>query len=85
MNPYNLAAVHGTALGDLGWGFDSVSDEALEGVDLTDYAVVIWATGEESTADESFSDSQQALIRDFVAAGGVLPRSIHAVRSVSAD
>ncbi len=39
---------------------------------LTDYPAVIWLLGEESTEDETFSATEQALVTDYLAAGGNL-------------
>ncbi len=46
---------------------DSASNEAiLSGtIDLKEYPLVIWILGEESTADESFSASEQQLVEDY--------------------
>lgn len=71
INPADVVATHGRAVAALGWPFDGVADEALP-ADLSSYAVVIWATGEESTADESFSTAQQAALRAYVDGGGAL-------------
>jgi hypothetical protein len=39
---------------------------------LSDYDLVIWMLGEESTQDETFSDAEQALVSAFLAQGGRL-------------
>ncbi|MCR4317862.1 MAG: N-acetylmuramoyl-L-alanine amidase [Planctomycetes bacterium] len=51
--------------------FDSASNEAVVAgnVTLTDYQVVDWFSGEESTADESFSTAEQSLVQAFLTAG----------------
>ncbi len=41
-------------------------------VSLTNYSTVIWLLGEESTADETFSATEQGLVADYLAAGGNL-------------
>ncbi len=71
-NPGDLVVPHAQALADAGYTFDSASDEAAELLDWTDYAVVVWATGEESTVDESFSPDQQSLVSLYLSAGGTL-------------
>ncbi|MBT3219529.1 MAG: hypothetical protein HN348_10590, partial [Proteobacteria bacterium] len=63
---------HGRAVAETGWYYDSSTDEALTDLDLSEYSMLIWATGEESTDDESFSTAQQELLRDYVADGGTL-------------
>lgn len=72
LNDKLIIAHHGRALGLAGWYFDSASDEALPNVTLDDYDLIIWATGEESTVDESISDDQQAALQAFVDGGGSL-------------
>ena len=71
-NAGDIVVPHGLAIDAAGWGFDSVDDDALGRVPLDDYLVVVWATGEESTADESVSTAQQALLRDYLDGGGAL-------------
>ncbi len=70
MNAGDILVSHAHAVDALGWAFDSVEDEALPS--LGDYRVVVWATGEESTIDATFSDPQQALLASYVEGGGAL-------------
>lgn len=72
MNATDTIVAHGNAVANAGWYFDSASDEALDALELDSYALVIWATGEESTQDETFSNAQQAKLRTFVDEGGGL-------------
>ncbi len=71
-NAYDIVRAHGQAIADAGYTFDAVSDEVAATLDLADYAIVVWATGEESTVDETFSASQQTALQDFVEGGGAL-------------
>ncbi len=50
-NTFDFAIIHGDALAQAGWTFDTVSDEAVATgqIDLNDYAVVDWLLGEERT------------------------------------
>ncbi len=53
--------------------FDTVDNDALDAFGpLDDYAVVIWAAGEEGEEHESFDEAEQRLIREYVASGGAL-------------
>ena len=61
--------LYGDALGPAR-AFDTVANEALG--DLSGYDVVLWAAGEESTVDETFSTAEQAALRAWLAAGGRL-------------
>jgi spore germination protein YaaH len=60
------------AIVNAGFSFDACANEAVqEGyVLLTDYAAVIWISGEEGTADESFSDTEQNIIANYLENGG---------------
>lgn len=66
---HDFLALHAEALG--GRPFESAANEAvLDGtVDLRDYAVVLWVLGEESDEDETFSDAEQVLLAEALAAG----------------
>ncbi len=71
-NTFDIVVPHGRAVSEAGWFFDAATDEAAEDLDLTDYAMVIWATGEESTRDETFSRAQQERIEAYLLSGGTL-------------
>ncbi len=53
-------------------GFDSAQNEAVINgdVDLSDYNTVVWLSGEESTANDSFNPTEQALVSSYVNGGG---------------
>lgn len=72
VNPYRIVVPHGQAIADAGWFYDSISDERLSRVDLSRYRLVVWATGEESTVDETFSTEQQELLRPWWEQGGAI-------------
>ena len=72
MNAYNIAVPHGMAIAESGWFFESASDEAAASMNLDAFDVVVWATGEESTIDETVSAVQQAQLRSFWDGGGSL-------------
>jgi hypothetical protein len=72
MNGFDTTRRHALSIDALGWPFESATDELVPGLDLADWQGVIWAAGEESTGDETYSDAQQTAIRTFVDGGGVL-------------
>ena len=74
MNSFDYVVQHGKAIHRSGVPFDSCQNEAVLGnqVQLTNYPVVIWAVGEESTADETFSVAEQIRVSSFLNAGGSL-------------
>jgi N-acetylmuramoyl-L-alanine amidase len=73
-NTRNFIIQHGGSLANLGYAFDSASNEAVAGgsVSLTNYEVVDWMLGEESTADETFSSTEQSRVQTFLNGGGNL-------------
>jgi hypothetical protein len=74
VNSFDYVVPHGRTISAYGLPFDSCQNEAVAAnlVALTNYPVVIWACGNESTADESFSATEQARVTAFLAAGGNL-------------
>lgn len=72
LNGFDLVVAHGAAISEAGWYWESASDEAAAGLDLSRWPLVVWGAGEESSEDDSFDDGQQAAVRAFVAAGGAL-------------
>ena len=73
-NSFDYVVPHGQAISAYGLPFDSCQNEAVASgvVALGDYAIVVWACGQESTGDESFSDVEQTAIATFRNAGGHL-------------
>jgi hypothetical protein len=73
-NAFNYVVAHGQALAAAGWAFDSCQNEAVanQQIFLTNYAVVIWAAGNESVASETFSSLEQTRISNYLATGGAL-------------
>jgi hypothetical protein len=69
---HDFLVAHAAALGDR--TFESVASALVADgtVDLRDYAVVDWQTGEESAVDETFSDAEQVAVADAVDAGTAL-------------
>lgn len=74
INSFNYVVQHGQAISKNGVAFNSCQNDAIinNQIRLTNYQSVIWAAGQESTADESFNGTEQARIREFLSAGGNL-------------
>jgi hypothetical protein len=75
-NSFDYVVQYGAAIdayGD-GVGFDFVQNERViaGGVNLSDYDAVIWFSGEESTANDTFNAAEQTLVSNFLAGGGKL-------------
>ncbi|MHC4600832.1 MAG: golvesin C-terminal-like domain-containing protein, partial [Planctomycetota bacterium] len=74
-NTFDYVRQHARALADAAsHTFDSASNEAVVDGDvaLPDYVLADWILGEESTADETFSTAEQALVSAHLASGGNL-------------
>ncbi|MEO6183713.1 MAG: immunoglobulin domain-containing protein, partial [Verrucomicrobiota bacterium] len=73
-NAFDYVVQHGKSIAALGRAFDSCQNEAIinNQVTLTNYSIVIWACGNETTGSETFSSAEQTKIIAFLAAGGNL-------------
>jgi hypothetical protein len=71
-NPF--AVIYGRALENLSRTFESARhSEVISGkVKLSDYKTVFWYVGDESTVDETFSATEQSLIKNYLETGGNL-------------
>ncbi len=74
INTKNYIIQYAKALNNLNLCFDSCCNEAiiLNQIDLKDYSIVIWISGEESTADHTFDGQEQASVRSYLENGGKL-------------
>lgn len=73
MNSRNYIIQHANALHAAGWHFDSCSNDAVINGDITlaDYRIIVWILGNE-TSDDTFTDIEQKIMRDYLAQGGNL-------------
>lgn len=69
---HGFAALAGQSIS--GPAFDTANHNAViaNSVVLTNYPATVWLLGEESTADETFSTPEQALVSNYLLAGGNL-------------
>jgi hypothetical protein len=74
INAFDYVVPHGQAISAVGLPFDSCQNEAVAAgtVPLGDYRIVVWTCGQESTADETFSSAEQAIVAAYRSAGGHL-------------
>ena len=73
-NTYDFIRQHGEALLANGASFESATNDAIINnlFSLNDYLIVDYILGEESTADETFSSTEQTLISNYLKQGGRL-------------
>ncbi len=73
-NTRDFIRQHAQALWPRRVAFGSCSNEALERglIRLADFSSIDWILGEEGTETESFSPSEQALVKEFLESGGNL-------------
>lgn len=69
INNFDYVVPHAKALAFADYGFDSTSNEAVTAGLLTGYDIVIWAAGEESTTDHTFSVAEQTMMQSFLNQG----------------
>ena len=74
INSFNYVSVYGNAVATAGYAFDSASCERVAdgSINLTNYGIVLWCLGQESTADETFSATEQNLVTAYLLNGGNL-------------
>ncbi|HEV2295739.1 MAG TPA: Ig-like domain-containing protein, partial [Tepidisphaeraceae bacterium] len=65
-------AIEAYTAGGASLGFDSVQNEHVTASLLAQYRTVVWLAGEESTADETFSSTEQSAVSSFINGGGSL-------------
>lgn len=73
-NTYNFTIQHGNAFYDNNKYVESCTNEAITDntISLTNYRVVDWILGEESTADTTFSPNEQTYVSNYLKQGGYL-------------
>ncbi|MBD3224160.1 MAG: T9SS type A sorting domain-containing protein [Caldithrix sp.] len=73
-NYHNFVITLGQSLQANGIGFESTANEAVmdSSILLDNYPAVFWLLGDESTADETFNDKEQSLLKSYLQNGGKL-------------
>ena len=73
-NNHEFVSSIASSVNSAGYGCDSCSNEmiALDKLSLSDYEMVIWLCGEESTESETFSETEQEKVRTYLESGGSL-------------
>ncbi len=74
VNTFDFINRFAPAVVNAGYSFDACANEAVQDgvISLLDYDAVLWISGEEGTANESFSNAEQLLIAEFLENGGKL-------------
>ena len=73
-NTFDYIKRFAPSIARMGYAFDACANEVIEEgfLNLSDYRAVIWISGEEGTADESFSATEQGLVAAYLENGGNL-------------
>jgi hypothetical protein len=73
-NTYNFVIQHGNSIWNKQKGFSSATNEALTSgiIDIQNYYATDYILGEESTANETFSNSEQIIMKQYLKNGGNL-------------
>ncbi len=73
-NAFDYLVPHGQAVSAHGFAFDSVPHQSVAdgSAGLGNYPILIWASGQESTAGETFSATEQSRLAAYRNAGGHL-------------
>jgi hypothetical protein len=73
-NSHDFIRQHGSAIHSSGYAFESASNEAVIGgnISLNDYEIIDWILGEEGTATSTFTSTEQTFVADFLNNGGRL-------------
>lgn len=71
---HEFALMHGESIFSSQRNFESTSNDAvIDGsVNLLDYRIVVWISGDEGVADESFNSVEQSKVKAFLESGGML-------------
>lgn len=70
-NSYNYVRQHGAAIANFGMTFDSCDNDSVRNSDilLTNYQVLVWISGEQSSADNTFNATERTKVTAFLNAG----------------
>jgi hypothetical protein len=71
-NTYDFVRQHGSSVKSCNKNFSSATNEAIQDglINLSTYKAVDWILGKESTANETFSSSEQTLVKNYLQQGG---------------
>ena len=74
VNTFDFIKRFAPAVVNAGFSFDACANEAVQDgfISLLDYDAVLWISGEEGTANESFGNAEQLLIAEYLENGGKL-------------
>lgn len=73
-NTYDFVIEHGNGIKNAGYNFSSATNEAISTglININSYKAVDWISGKESTANETFSTSEQTKVSNYLKQGGFL-------------
>ena len=72
INSFDYAKYYAPLISELGYSLDFTQRTNVSGMDLSNYDMVIWFLGEQSTENETFKADEQTKIAGFIGNGGAL-------------
>ena len=72
INSFDYAKYYAPLFSELGYSLDFTQRTNVAGMDLSNYDMVVWFLGEQSTADGTFNADEQEKIAEFIENGGAL-------------
>ena len=70
INSFDYAKYYVPLISELGYSLDFTQRTNVTGMDLSKYDMIVWFSGEQSTADETFKADEQTKITEYIADGG---------------
>lgn len=70
INSFDYAKYYAPLISELGYSLDFTQRTNVSGMDLSNYDMVIWFLGEQSTENETFKADEQTKIAGFIGNGG---------------
>ncbi|MBR4489560.1 N-acetylmuramoyl-L-alanine amidase, partial [bacterium] len=72
INSFDYAKYYAPLLAELGYSLDFTQRANVSAMDLSNYDMILWFLGEQSTADETFNHDEQEKIAEYLENGGAL-------------
>ncbi len=70
MNSFDYVIPYSSVFSNLGFVFDSAEKNALKNIETEKYEMIVWFSGEQSTADKTFTTEEQDTVCSYIENGG---------------